>query len=279
MSSPGSSSTGAGEVGVSVLIGAGSTLRRRAGEREVPSVADVRRRSAAGPTGTDGLKSAELLGATVEDCLAVEFEEAVRRRRMVRSFSPDGVDRAVLDGLLQAALRSPTAGNSGGTAWVVLEGPEETGVYWEATTDEAWRDPNRARFVGLSRAPVVPLSYASPGAYAARYAEPDKSDPRLAAGEWPVPYWFGDAAFAVMTVLLGAVTPGWAPGARPSGGRRSSPSASPCRRVGACSAPCRWGTPTATTTARRRSAGHNRAWPSGCTEAHGDNRHGLPGRA
>lgn len=138
----------------------------------------------------------------------MEFDEAVRRRRMVRSFSPDGVDRAVLDGLLQAALRAPTAGNSGGTAWVVLEGPEETGVYWDATTDEAWRDRNRARFAGLSRAPVVLLSYASPGAYAARYAEPDKSDPRLAAGEWPVPYWFGDAAFAVMTVLLGAVDAG-----------------------------------------------------------------------
>jgi nitroreductase len=138
----------------------------------------------------------------------VELEEAIRRRAMVRSFAPDGVDRALLDRLLQAALRSPTAGNSGGTAWVVLEGPEETAVYWEATTDESWRARNRARFDGLHRAPVVLLSYASPGAYAARYAEPDKSDPRLAAGEWPVPYWFGDAAFAVMTMLLGAVDAG-----------------------------------------------------------------------
>ncbi len=138
----------------------------------------------------------------------MELDEAIRRRAMVRSFAPDGVDRALLDRLLQAALRSPTAGNSGGTAWVVLEGPEETAVYWEATTDVSWRARNKARFEGLHRAPVVLLSYASPGAYAARYAEPDKSDPRLAAGEWPVPYWFGDAAFAVMTILLGAVDAG-----------------------------------------------------------------------
>jgi len=144
----------------------------------------------------------------VGDCLAVELNEAIRRRRMVRSFSPEKLDRTVLDRLIQAALRSPTAGNTGGTAWVVLEGPEETGVYWDATTDEVWRDRNKARFAGLSRAPVVLLSYASPDAYTARYAEPDKSDPRLAAGEWRVPYWFGDAAFAVMTVLLGAVDAG-----------------------------------------------------------------------
>ena len=90
--------------------------------------------------------------------------------------------------------------------------------------------PQQGPLRGLSRAPVVLLSYASPGAYAARYAEPDKSDPRLAAGEWPVPYWFGDAAFAVMTVLLGAVDAGL--DACVLGnfrGRRTSPSAWPCR--------------------------------------------------
>jgi nitroreductase len=138
----------------------------------------------------------------------MELHEAIRRRAMVRNFTPDAVDRVVLDRLLRAALRSPTAGNTGGTAWVVLEGPEQTTLYWEATTDDAWRARNRARDEGLRRAPVILLSYACPEAYAARYEEPDKSDPRLAAGDWTVPYWFGDAAFAVMTVLLGAVDAG-----------------------------------------------------------------------
>jgi len=140
----------------------------------------------------------------------VEFHEAIRRRAMVRSFSSEGVDRALLDRLLAAALRSPTAGNAGGTAWVVLEGTEETEVYWEATTDEAWRRRNRELYRGLRSAPVVLLAYCSPGAYLARYAEVDKSDSGLGAGPdaWPVPYWFGDAAFGVLTVLLGAVDAG-----------------------------------------------------------------------
>jgi nitroreductase len=44
----------------------------------------------------------------------------------------------------------------------------------------------------------------------ARYAESDKADPSLGTGVegWPVPYWFGDAAFGVMAVLLGAVDAG-----------------------------------------------------------------------
>jgi nitroreductase len=140
----------------------------------------------------------------------MELHEAIRRRTMVRSFSSDPVDAPVVDCLLRAALRSPTAGNTGGTAWVVLEGHDQTARYWEVATDEAWRRANPARFEGLRRAPVVLLAYTCPSAYVARYAEPDKDDSRLgtAVEQWPVPYWYGDAAFGVMTVLLGAVDAG-----------------------------------------------------------------------
>ena len=57
---------------------------------------------------------------------SVELHEAIRRRAMVRSFSSRPVDRAEVDRILLAALRAPTAGNTQGTAWVVLEGPEQT---------------------------------------------------------------------------------------------------------------------------------------------------------
>ena len=60
------------------------------------------------------------------DCPAMELHEAIRRRAMVRSFSAEPVEQAVLDRILSDALRSPTAGNTRGTAWVVLEGPEQT---------------------------------------------------------------------------------------------------------------------------------------------------------
>ena len=70
----------------------------------------------------------------------MELHEAIRRRAMVRSFSSEPVDRRPSNRILVDALRSPTAGNTGGTAWVVLEGPDETSVYFDATTDECWRD-------------------------------------------------------------------------------------------------------------------------------------------
>jgi nitroreductase len=160
----------------------------------------------------------------------MELHEAIRRRAMVRSFSDRPVAPGVVDTLVRAALRAPSAGNTAGTQWVVLAGPAETARYWEATTDAAWR-ASSPRWEGLGRAPVVLLAYSSAEAYVARYAEPDKAlggpggqaagtgpadgpgpaggpDLGADADEWPVPYWTGDAAFGVMTVLLAAVEAG-----------------------------------------------------------------------
>ena len=122
---------------------------------------------------------------------------------MVRSFSTEPVDPAVVDRLVGGALRSPTAGNTGGTAWLVLQGPEETAVYFDATTDEDWRAHYRDWIDGLRRAQVVLLAYTSSELYVSRYAEVDKADAGLGDGadRWPIPYWYGDAAFGVMAVL------------------------------------------------------------------------------
>ena len=62
--------------------------------------------------------------------------------------------------------------------------------------------------MGLSRAPVVVVPFVDPAAYVARYREPDKVRPDGEAVEWVVPYWYVDAAFAVMTMLLGAADSG-----------------------------------------------------------------------
>ncbi len=128
---------------------------------------------------------------------------------MVRSFATEPIECALVDAVVEAALRAPSAGNTGGTAWVVLQGGNETGVYWDATTDERWRTGS-PRWAGLRRAPVILLSYSSAAAYVDRYAEPDKVASGLGTGlaAWPVPYWTGDAAFGVMTVLLAAVDAG-----------------------------------------------------------------------
>lgn len=140
----------------------------------------------------------------------MELHEALQRRVMVRSFSPEPVDPSVIERLLLAALRSPTAGNAGGTAWVALVGSEETFSYWAATTTADWRAGHAAWSAGLQRAPAVLLAYSLPDAYVARYAEADKAAAGLGEGEdrWPVPYWYGDSAFGVMALLLGAVDAG-----------------------------------------------------------------------
>ena len=139
----------------------------------------------------------------------MDLHEAIRRRAMVRSFATDPIDPALITTMVEAALRAPSAGNTGGTSWVVLTGPAETAEYWEATTDAAWQ-ASSPRAEGLRRAPVILLAYASAEAYVARYAEPDKADPALGWTDlaWPVPYWIGDAAFGVMTILLAAVDAG-----------------------------------------------------------------------
>jgi nitroreductase len=137
----------------------------------------------------------------------MELNEVVRRRRMTRNFSGRPPAPGVLDRLLAMALRAPSAGNTQGREFVVLEGPSETGAYWQATTDQAWRDASR-RFEGLSRAPVIVLPFADPATYVARYAEPDKAGGEERPVEWVVPYWWADTAFATMSLLLGAADEG-----------------------------------------------------------------------
>lgn len=116
----------------------------------------------------------------------------------------------VLDALLDLAVRAPSAGNTAGREFLVLEGLD-TRCYWDATTTAGWRSSSR-RWEGLSRAPVVVVVVVNPGKYLERYAMPDKASSDLGpeAGEaaWPVPYWYVDAGAAVMALLLAAIDAG-----------------------------------------------------------------------
>ncbi|MEZ5142038.1 MAG: nitroreductase family protein [Acidimicrobiales bacterium] len=137
----------------------------------------------------------------------MELAEVLRRRRMVRSFAARPVDDEVLDELLEAARRSPSAGNSQGLDLVVLRG-HETARYWDVTLPGA----RRAAFgwPGLLRAPVLVVVVTDPAAYVARYAEADKASTGLGSGadRWPVPYWFVDAGAAIENLLLAAADAG-----------------------------------------------------------------------
>ena len=137
----------------------------------------------------------------------MEFEHAVGRRRMVRSFTGEPVAPRAVDEICDLARRAPTAGNTAAIEFLVLEG-EATGDYWDVTL----RSPRRESFAwpGLLDAPVLVMVWVDPDAYLRRYREPDKVDSGLGAGEeaWSVPYWFVDGGAAVMTMLLAAVDRG-----------------------------------------------------------------------
>ena len=138
----------------------------------------------------------------------VSFRDLVVRRRMVRAFTDEPVDPALVDELLDLARRAPSAGNSQGTAFVVLDSPEAVAGYWDLTLP----GERRAAFgwPGLLDAPVLVVAVCSPEAYVERYAEADKAATGLGEGAaaWPVPYWFVDAGMALEHVLLGAVEAG-----------------------------------------------------------------------
>jgi nitroreductase len=126
---------------------------------------------------------------------------------MVRSFLPTPVADDVLDRVLAAGRRAPSAGNTQGTDLVVLTGPEQTARYWDATLPA----DRRASFAfpGLLSAPVLVVPVAARGEYLRRYAEPDKQRTELSdPGRWPVPYWYVDTAFSVMLLQLAAIDAG-----------------------------------------------------------------------
>ena len=98
----------------------------------------------------------------------MEFQEVVRRRRMVRDYSDEPVDPAVIDLALANAVRAPSAGFSQGWAFLVLDTPDDVRRFWAATADDL--DEPDSWLAGMMGAPVVILPCSSKAAYLERYA-------------------------------------------------------------------------------------------------------------
>ena len=137
----------------------------------------------------------------------MEVSDAIRRRRMVRSFAPDPVAPGEVDRLLDRARRTPSAGNTQACAFLVLEG-DATARLWDVTLPPERRAS--FRWQGLLAAPVVVLPLVRPDAYPRRYAEADKAGTGLGEGldAWPVPYWWVDGGMVVEALLLAGTDAG-----------------------------------------------------------------------
>jgi nitroreductase len=129
---------------------------------------------------------------------------------MVRNYLPDPVERAVLERIVEAGRRAPSAGFSQGQSFIIV-------------TDQASRAAiallaNEDEYVGagfdpwISRAPAHIVVCVSEADYHRRYREPDKLSPDGIEIEWPVPYWWVDAGASLMLILLTAVNEGLACG-------------------------------------------------------------------
>jgi nitroreductase len=136
----------------------------------------------------------------------MDFWDVVRARRMVRAFDSRPLEPGIVDRVVDAGRRAPSAGNSQGWSFVVLEG-DSTARFWDVTLPGDQR--SNFRWQRLLDAPVIVLPLADREAYLARYREPDKAVTGLGdATAWPVPYWQVDTAFATMAMLLAATDAG-----------------------------------------------------------------------
>ena len=139
----------------------------------------------------------------------MEFQEVVRRRRMIRTYDDARpVDRALVDRALANATRAPSAGFSQGWGFLVLDVPDDVRRFWQAGAEaDALAAPD-AWLRGMMRAPVVIVPCSSKAAYLARYAEDDKGWTDRDESRWPVPYWHLDTAMAALLILQTAVDEG-----------------------------------------------------------------------
>ena len=137
----------------------------------------------------------------------MDFADLVVRRRMTRAFLAEPVKPALLDLVLDRARRVPSAGNSQGFDFVVLEGTE-TARYWDVTLPLERREG--FRWQSLLLAPVVITVWADPNRYLERYAEGDKDRTGLGRSTeaWVTPYWLVDASFAAMALQYAAIDAG-----------------------------------------------------------------------
>ena len=139
----------------------------------------------------------------------MEFEDVVRKRRMVRNFQPRPIPRESIDRILGMAQHAPSAGFSQGWAYVVVTKPDlrkEIGMI--QGEDDFYAKRRFHKFV--SEAPTLVVACASEHLYRQRYSERDKLREDGKAVEWPVPVWYFDIGCACMLILLGAVNEGLA---------------------------------------------------------------------
>ena len=136
----------------------------------------------------------------------MDFRDILDKRRMVRNYTDQPVDPDALDRIIDAAIRTPSAGFSQGQRFVVVTDKNTRAAIAGATGEDEYLEMGFDPWI--SRAPVHIIICTDKQAYVERYEQPDKSG----IGEWTVPYWWVDAGASLMAILYAAVDEGLAAG-------------------------------------------------------------------
>jgi nitroreductase len=140
----------------------------------------------------------------------MEFQRLIAKRRMVRNFSDQPVDRAVLERIAAAAQRAPSAGFSQGQRLVVVTDRLRQRKVAELAYGEDYVEAGFNPWILRGAAQFIPC--VSEEVYHRRYQEADKVLDDGTEIDWPVPYWWIDVGMTALLILLAAVDEGLAAG-------------------------------------------------------------------
>ncbi|MCW3816353.1 nitroreductase family protein [Micromonospora sp. DR5-3] len=136
----------------------------------------------------------------------MDFQDVVRRRRMVRSYDPDRpVPPEVVERIVHNGLRAPSAGFSQGWGFLVLDNPADIARFRDAVRPD---DGPENWFAARVESPLLIVPHSNKDAYLDRYAQPDKGFVDRSDAWWPAPYWDIDTGMASLLMLLTAVDAG-----------------------------------------------------------------------
>ena len=138
----------------------------------------------------------------------MEFQDVVRKRRMVRNYDSLPIDPEQLDRIMHNALHAPSAGFSQGWGFLVLNTPDDLNRFWSSTTPEKSAKSANTWLLGMRTAPVVIVPLSCRAEYLRRYSEFDKGWTDQRVDRWPIPYWHVDTGMAALLILQTAVDEG-----------------------------------------------------------------------
>jgi len=131
---------------------------------------------------------------------------------MVRHYTTEQIDPAVIVRIASAATKAPSAGNSQGQRITVITSSETRRRIAQLADEPKW--VGKGRNPWLSVAPVHIVLATDIRAYRQRYSEPDKQTSHSVhpVDGWDVPYWWVDSGAAMMALLLATAAEGLSAG-------------------------------------------------------------------